>query len=73
VVVPKKNGKLKFCVDFKKLNMITNKDPYPLPFINKVINIMANHEVYPLLDKFLGYCQIYIMFKDQHKIAFVSD
>jgi hypothetical protein len=31
VVVPKKNGKWKFCIDFKKLNITTKKDPYPLP------------------------------------------
>jgi hypothetical protein len=35
MVVPKKNRKLKFCVDFKKLNGITKRDLYPLPFINR--------------------------------------
>ncbi len=34
VVVPKNNGELKFCVDFKKLNKATKKDPYPSPFSN---------------------------------------
>jgi hypothetical protein len=42
----KKNGKLKICVDFKKLNVATKKDPYPLPFIDEVINIIIRHEVY---------------------------
>jgi len=32
VVVLKKNGKLKICVDFRKLNVATKKDPYMLPF-----------------------------------------
>jgi len=32
VVVLKKNGKLRICVDFKKPNKVTKKDPYPLPF-----------------------------------------
>jgi hypothetical protein len=31
-IVPKKNGKLRICIDFKKLNATTKKDPYPLPF-----------------------------------------
>jgi hypothetical protein len=53
--VPKKNGKLKICVDFKKLNVTTNKDPYLLPFIDEVINIIVGHEVYTLLDGFSGY------------------
>jgi hypothetical protein len=35
VVVPKKNGKLKIYVDFKKLNKVTKKNPYPLPFSNE--------------------------------------
>jgi hypothetical protein len=32
VIVPKKNGKLKIYIDFRKLNATTKKDPYPLPF-----------------------------------------
>ncbi len=36
VVVPKKNGKLKICTDFRKLNATTKKDPYPLPLTYEV-------------------------------------
>ncbi len=46
VVVPKKNGKLIICVDFKKLNATTKKDPYLLPFTDEVINIIIGPEVY---------------------------
>jgi hypothetical protein len=49
----KKNGKLKICVDFKKLNVATKKDSYLLPFTNEVINIVARHEVYTFLNGFL--------------------
>jgi len=73
VVVHKKNGKLKICVDFKKLNATTKKDPYPLPFIDEVINTIARHEVYTFLDGFFRYHQISITLEDQHKIAFVID
>ncbi len=38
VVLPKKNGKLIKCVDFRKLNKATKKDPYSLPFSNEVQN-----------------------------------
>ncbi len=72
VVVPKKNGKLKICVNFKKLNK-TTKDPYPLPFIDGVINTIAGHEVYTFLDEFLGYHHISITHEDQHKTTFVID
>ncbi len=44
VVVPKKNNKLKICIDFKKLNATTKKDPYPLPFIDEVLNIVVGCE-----------------------------
>jgi hypothetical protein len=73
IVVPKKNGKLKNCVDFKKLNATIKKDLYMLPFINEVINIVAIHEVYTFLDGFFGYHQISIAPKYQYKIAFVID
>ncbi len=55
MIVPKKNGKLKICVDFRKLNVATKKDPYPLCFNNEVINIVVGHEVYTFLDGFFGY------------------
>jgi hypothetical protein len=35
VIVPKKNGKLRICINFKKINIATKKDPYPVPFIMK--------------------------------------
>ncbi len=44
VVVPKKNGKLKIYIDFRKLNAITKNDPYPLPFIDEVLNIIVGYE-----------------------------
>jgi len=54
-IVPKKNGKLRICVDFRKLNVVTKKDPYSLLFMDEVINIVTGHEVYTFLDKFLRY------------------
>jgi hypothetical protein len=44
VVVPKKNGKLRICVDFIKLNIVTKKNPYPLAFTDGVLNIVARHD-----------------------------
>jgi hypothetical protein len=42
-------------VNFRKFNVTIKKDPYPLPFIDEVINIIARHEVYTFLDDFSGY------------------
>jgi hypothetical protein len=55
VVVPKKNGKLRLCVDFKKFNGTTNKDPYPLPFMDEVINTIVGHKVYTFVNEFSKY------------------
>jgi hypothetical protein len=62
--MPKKNGKLKICVDLRKFNTTIKKDPCPLPFTNEVINIVAKHEVYTFLNGFFGYHQISIQLED---------
>ncbi len=55
IVVLKKNGKLKICVDFRKLNAATKKDQYPLLFTDEVINTIVGHEVYTFLNGFSRY------------------
>ncbi len=73
VVVPKKNGKLRICVDFKKFNKATKKDPYPLPFSDEVLNIVARYEAYSFLDGYLGHHEIFIALEDKYKIIFVTN
>ncbi len=73
VVVPKNNGKLRICIDFKKLNIATKEDLYPLPFTNEVLNTIARYEAYSFLDGYLGYHQILIVQKDRYKTIFVTD
>jgi hypothetical protein len=55
VVVPKKNEKLKIYVDFKTFNVTIKKDPYPMPFMDEVINTIVEHEFYTFIDGFSGY------------------
>jgi hypothetical protein len=62
--VSKKNGKLRICVDFKKLNKVTKKYPYLLPFFNEVLNIIARYEAYLFLDGYSRYDQIFIALED---------
>ncbi len=45
-IIPKRNGKLKICIDFKKLNVATKKDPYPIPFIDEMINTVVGYEAH---------------------------
>jgi len=73
MVVPKKNGMLKICINFKKLNATTKKDPYPLPFTDEVLNTITRYEAYSFLDGYLGHHQISIAPKDRYKVAFVTN
>jgi hypothetical protein len=73
VVVLKKNGKLKICVDFRKLNKATKNYPYPFPFPNEVLKIIIGYESYSFLDGYSRYHQIYITFEDKYKITFVTN
>jgi hypothetical protein len=73
VVIPKKNGKLRICIDFKKLNVATKKDPYPLPFIDEVLNIVTGYEAYSFFDGYSRYHQISLAPEDKYKTAFVID
>jgi hypothetical protein len=73
VIVFKKSGKLKICIDFKKLNATIKKDPYPLPFIDEVLNTIVGYKAYFFLDGYLKYHQISIAPEDIYKTAFVID
>jgi hypothetical protein len=73
VVVHKKNRKLRICVDFKKFNKATQKNPYPLPFFDEVLNTTIGYEAYSLLDGYLGHHQISIAPKYRYKATFVID
>jgi hypothetical protein len=72
VVVPKKNKKLRICVDFKKLNKVTKKNPYPLPFFYEVLNIVVGYETYSFLDGYSGYHLISVALENRYKITFCN-
>jgi hypothetical protein len=55
MVMTKKNGKPRICVDFIKLNKTTKKNLYPLPFSNEVLNTVARYEAHSFLDGYSGY------------------
>ncbi|MCO5552095.1 hypothetical protein L7F22_005605 [Adiantum nelumboides] len=73
VVVPKKNKKLRVCVNLKKVNAATIRDNYPLPITDHVIERVASREAYSFLDGFSRYNQLAIKSEDQHKTAFATE
>jgi hypothetical protein len=73
VIVFRKNGKRRICINFKKLNAATKKDPYPLPFRVELLNTIARYEAYSFLDGYSRYPQIYITIENKDKTAFVID
>jgi hypothetical protein len=72
VIVPKKNGKWRICVDYRELNKATQKDHFPLPFIDQVLDTLAGKRFFSFLDGFNGYNQIQIAPEDQDKTTFMS-
>uniref|UniRef100_A0A2N9EA47 Uncharacterized protein n=1 Tax=Fagus sylvatica TaxID=28930 RepID=A0A2N9EA47_FAGSY len=72
VVVKKKNGKWRVCVDFTDLNKACPKDPFPLPKIDQLVDSTAGHERMSFLDAFQGYHQIALRKEDQEKTAFIT-
>ena len=70
VIVPKKNGKWKICVDYRELNKETQKDHFPLPFIDQVLDTLAGKKFFSFLDRFNRYNQIQIALEDQDKKTF---
>jgi hypothetical protein len=72
VVVKKKNGKWRVCVDFTDLNKACPKDPFPLPKIDQLVDSTAGHERMSFLDAFQGYHQIALRREDQEKTAFIT-
>lgn len=70
VIVPKKNCKWRICVDYRVLNKATQKDNFPLPFIDQVLDTLARKKFFSFLDRFSGYNQIQIAPKNQDKTTF---
>lgn len=70
IFVPKKNGKLRMCVDYRALNAITVKNRYPLPRIDELMDRLQGASVFTKLDLQSGYWQIRIKEEDVAKTAF---
>ena len=70
VILDKKDGTKRFCVDFRKLNQITRKNSYPLPLIDDILTLLSKAKYFSSLDLKSGYWKVAMDEKDREKTAF---
>lgn len=72
VLVKKKDGSWRFCVDYRNLNKVTHKDVYPLPRIDDALDCLHGAQYFSSIDLRSGYWQISVDPMDREKTAFIT-
>ena len=72
VLVRKKDGSTRFCVDYRKVNHVTRKDAYPLPRVDDTLDTLSGAKWFSTLDLICGYWQVEVDEKDRAKTAFCT-
>ena len=73
VLIPKKDDKVRVCVDFRNLNKASPKDDFPLPHIDMLIDSTVGHAMLSFMDGFFGYDQIMMAPEDREKTSFITE
>lgn len=68
--VKKKNGQIRYCIDFRNHNRACPKDKFTLPNMDLLIDSTAGHAMFYFMDGFDGYNQIWMALRDAEKTAF---
>ena len=72
VPVPKKDGKVRRCIDYRDLNRASSKDDFPLPHIDVLVDNTTQYKVFSIMDGFSGYNQIKMAPEDMEKTTFFT-
>ena len=72
VLVKKKGGEWRFCVDYRRLNAVTIKDSHPLPRVDDSLNALSGSSWFSTLDFSNGYWQVEVAEEDREKTAFTT-
>lgn len=72
VLVKKKDGSVRFCIDYRSLNAITVKDVYPLPRVDETLEALHGAQRFTSLDLHAGYWQLGMAEEDKPKTAFTT-
>jgi len=72
VIVRKKDGTFRLCIDYRRLNAQTVKDAYPLPRIDEILGSLAKAKYFIALDLLMGYHEVEVECADRAKTAFIT-
>ena len=70
-LVPKPDGSIRFCVDYRKLNQVSKKDSYPVPLASDCFDFMQGTSVFSTIDLRSGFHQVTVDPADREKTAFI--
>jgi transposase InsO family protein len=72
VLVRKKDGALRFAIDYRKLNKVTKRETFPIPRVDDALSALSGCKFFSTLDLASGYWQVPVREEDKHKTAFIT-